>query len=149
MTDMWGDLVWAALADLKTRLILVLPGILAMLTLAVVGLVGAWIAARVTRRIAQAVAFDRRAESWGIVAQLNRAGVQKPPSQVLGLIVFWSILVLFLSMAIDALAIPGTGRITEIFKCPLSPAHFIFYVNSLQPAQEQVKPGTKVLNTLQ
>ena len=23
MTDMWGDLVWAALADLKTRLIIV------------------------------------------------------------------------------------------------------------------------------
>jgi hypothetical protein len=41
MTDMWGDLVWAALADLQTRLLLVLPGILAMLTLAVVGLVGA------------------------------------------------------------------------------------------------------------
>jgi len=57
MTDMWGDLVWAALADLKTRLVLVMPGILAMLTLAVVGLAGAWIAARVTRRVAQAVAF--------------------------------------------------------------------------------------------
>jgi hypothetical protein len=113
MTDIWGDLVWAALADLKTRLVLVLPGILAMLTLAVVGLAGAWIAARVTRRLAQAVAFDRRAESWGIVSQLSRAGVRRPPSQVLGLVVFWSILVLFLSMAIDALAIPGTGRLTE------------------------------------
>src|SRR6266404_3924233 len=113
MTDMWGDLVWAALADLKMRLLLVLPGVLAMLTLAVVGLTGAWIAARVTRRVAQAVAFDRRAESWGIVSQLGRAGVRRPPSQVLGLVVFWSILVLFLSMAIDALAIPGTGRLTE------------------------------------
>jgi len=113
MTDIWGDLVWAALADLKTRLVLVLPGVLAMLTLAVVGLAGAWIAARVTRRLAQAVAFDRRAESWGIVSQLSRAGVRRPPSQVLGLVVFWSILVLFLSMAIDALAIPGTGRLTE------------------------------------
>jgi hypothetical protein len=113
MTDMWSDLVWAAFADLKTRLVLVLPGILAMLTLAVVGLVGAWVASRVTRRLAQAMAFDRRAESWGIVAQLNRAGVRRPPSQVLGLVVVWSILVLFLSMAIDALAIPGTGRLTE------------------------------------
>ena len=56
MTDMWGDLVWAALADLKTRLMLVLPGILAMLTLAAVGLAGAWVSARVARRLAQAVA---------------------------------------------------------------------------------------------
>ncbi len=113
MTDMWGDLVWAALADLKTRLMLVLPGILAMLTLAAVGLAGAWVSARVARRLAQAVAFDRRAEAWGIVAALNRAGVRKPPSQVLGLVVFWSVLVLFLPVAIDALAIPGTGRLTE------------------------------------
>ncbi len=113
MTDMWSDLVWAALADLKTRLMLVLPGILAMLTLAAVGLAGAWISARVARRLAQAVAFDRRADAWGIVAALNRAGVRKPPSQVLGLIVFWSVLVLFLPVAIDALAIPGTGRLTE------------------------------------
>ena len=113
MTDMWGDLVWAALADLKTRLVLVMPGILAMLTLAVVGLAGAWIAARVTRRVAQTVAFDRRAESWGLVTQLGRAGVRRTPSQVFGLVVFWSIFVLFVTLAIDALAIPGTGRVTD------------------------------------
>jgi hypothetical protein len=92
---------------------LVLPGILAMLTLTAVGLAAAWIGARVIRRLAQAVAFDRRAETWGIVAALHRAGVRRPPSQVLGLIVFWSVLVLFLPVAIDALAIPGTGRLTE------------------------------------
>lgn len=113
MTDMWGDLVWAALADLKTRLMLVLPGILAMITLAVVGLALAWFSARVTRRVAQALSFDRRAETWGIVAALSRAGVAKSPSQVLGLIVFWSVLILFLPVAIDALAIPGSGRLTE------------------------------------
>src|SRR5258706_15159941 len=84
MTDMWGDLVWAALADLKTRLVLVMPGILAMLTLAVVGLVGARIAARVTRRVAQAVAFDRRGGSWGIVPPLSRAGVRRAPSHGVG-----------------------------------------------------------------
>ena len=75
MTDMWGDLVWTALADLKTRLLLVLPGILAMLTLTAVGLAAAWLGARVIRRLSQAVAFDRRAETWGIVAALHRAGV--------------------------------------------------------------------------
>jgi len=38
MTDMWGDLVWAALRNLGERLSLVLPGILAMLTLTAIGL---------------------------------------------------------------------------------------------------------------
>src|SRR4029453_1260298 len=102
MTDMWGDLVWAALADLKMRLMLVLPGILAMLTLTAVGLAAAWIGARVVRRVAQAVSFDRRAEAWGIVAAPHRGGVRKPPAPVPGP-----------PGAIDALAIPGSGRLTE------------------------------------
>src|SRR4026207_1438727 len=46
MTDMWGDLVWAALADLKTRLMLVLPGILAMLTPTAAGFAGARVRGR-------------------------------------------------------------------------------------------------------
>ena len=55
MTDMWGDLVWAALRNLGDRLSLVLPGILAMLTLTAIGLALAWIIARVVRRVAQAL----------------------------------------------------------------------------------------------
>jgi len=113
MTDVWRELVWAALRDLATRLLLVLPGVLAMLTLAAGGLVGAWVVARLLRRLARAVAFDRRAETWGLVASLGRAGIHRPPSQVLGVTVFWGIFILFLSLAVDALAIPGTGRVTD------------------------------------
>ncbi|HEV8441043.1 MAG TPA: hypothetical protein VGT40_23390 [Methylomirabilota bacterium] len=113
MTNVWSDLVWAALRDLGVRLALVLPAILAMLTLAAVGLIGAWIVARILRRLARAVAFDRRAETWGLAAALGRAGIHRPPSYVLGITVFWGIFILFLSLAIDALAIPGTGRVTD------------------------------------
>ena len=38
MADSWGDLVWAALSNLGDRLSVVLPGILAMLTLIALGL---------------------------------------------------------------------------------------------------------------
>jgi hypothetical protein len=113
MTDVWSDLVVAALRDLGTRLVLVLPGILAMLTLAIVGLLGAWIVARLLRRLVRAVSFDRRAETWGLVAALRRAGVHRAPSNVLTVTVFWGLFVVFLSLALDALAIPGTGRVTD------------------------------------
>ena len=111
--DMWGDLVWRALYDVGARLALVLPAVLALITLGAVGLVGAWVLARVTRRLAQVVSFDRRAETWGLIAALERAGIRRAPSQALGVIVFWSIFILFLTVAIDALAIPGTGRVTD------------------------------------
>ena len=113
MTDTWSSLVWAALGELATRLAFLLPGILAMITLALVGLALAWVTARLIRRIAQAAAFDRRADRWGFAGALGRAGVRRTPSEALGVIIFWSIFILFLTVAIDALAIPGTGRVTD------------------------------------
>src|SRR5262245_41654810 len=110
MTDMWGDLVWSALRNLGDRLNLVLPGILAMLTLAAIGRAVAGVMPRAVRRGAQALTFDRRAEAWGLVAALARAGIRRPPSHAAAAIVFWSIFILFLTVAVDALAIPGTGR---------------------------------------
>ncbi|HEY4912183.1 MAG TPA: hypothetical protein VIJ73_21910, partial [Methylomirabilota bacterium] len=91
MTDAWGDLVWAAISNLNARLALVMPGILAMLTLAAVGLAGGWITARIVRRLARALAIDRRADEWGVTMALGRSGLRRAPSEVIGLVVFWSI----------------------------------------------------------
>jgi hypothetical protein len=113
MTDVWSDLVWKALNDVNARLILVLPGILAMATLVAVGLAGGWLAGRVARRLARAVALDRRAETWGLCRALARSGIRRTPSEVIGLFVFWSIFVVFVTLAVDALAIPGTSRVTD------------------------------------
>lgn len=113
MTDMWSDLVWGALADLNTRLAAVLPSLLALATLIVVGLVLAWLAAKLLVRLARAGQLDRRAEGWGLAGALRRAGVMQPPSEVLGRSVFWGIFALFAMMGVDALRIPGTWRITD------------------------------------
>ncbi len=113
MAETWSDLVWAALQDLNHRLVAVLPSILAMLTLAAVGLVAAWVAALLLRRLARAVAFDQRAETWGLVSAMTRAGLRRSPSQLLAMMVFWAIFVLSLTLAVDALAIPGMGRVTD------------------------------------
>jgi len=113
MAEMWSGLVWAALRDLNTRLVAVLPSILAMLTLAAVGLVAAWVAALLLKRLARAVAFDQRAETWGLLSPITRAGLRRSPSQLLSVTVFWAIFVLFLTLAVDALAIPGSGRVTD------------------------------------
>src|SRR5262249_52059797 len=102
-----------ALRNLGDRLSVVLPGILAMLTLIALGLAVAWIVARVVRRVAQALTLDRRAETWGLVAALGRAGIRRPPSHAIAAVVVCGIFVLFLTVAIDALAIPGTGRVTD------------------------------------
>lgn len=114
MTDMWGDLVWGALADLKTRLAAALPSVLALLTLVIGGLMLAWLSGKLLARLAHATDFDSRAERWGLAGALRRAGVMRPPSAALERSVFWAIFALFAVLGVDALRIPGTWRITDL-----------------------------------
>lgn len=114
MTETWGDLVWAALGNLQLRLIAILPAVLAMLTFVAAGIGLAWGARALLLRLARAARLDTRAETWGLAAALRRGGVRRPLSQALGLLVFWGIFALFATLAIDAVAGAGTGRITEL-----------------------------------
>src|SRR6266849_3407304 len=64
-------------------------------------------------RLALALAIDRRADEWGVTMALGRSGLRRAPSEVIGLVVFWSIFIVFVTLGVEALAIPGTGRVTD------------------------------------
>jgi len=113
MTDMWSDLVWTAIHNVTLRFVLILPGILAMVTLALAGLAVGWAMGRLARRVARTLAFDRRADAWGLSRAMGRSGIRRTPSEVFGLSVSWSIFVVCMALVVDALAIPGTGRVTD------------------------------------
>jgi len=44
---------------------------------------------------------------WGITASLGRTGVRRPPSELVGEVVFWVIFLIGLLMAIEALEVPA------------------------------------------
>lgn len=114
MTEFWKELVWTAIRGMGDKLASVLPGVLAMLTLLALGVLLGWVARRILTRLARALAFDRRGEAWGLTGAMARARIVRAPSEVLGLVVFWGVFVIFASMGIDALlpAAPGaTGAI--------------------------------------
>ena len=83
MAEMWTNVVWAVLRDLGARTMAILPAVLAMLTLAVAGVVVGWIASRIILRLARTVMFDARAERWGLAAAIARAGIRRPPSAMM------------------------------------------------------------------
>ena len=114
MTDFWRDLVLTAMHNMSVTLGTVLPSILAMLTLVVLGALLGWIAGTLVARLAQALDLDLRSRTWGITSALARAGIYRPPSQVLRLIAFWGLFVIFATMGIDALAIPGAPGATSM-----------------------------------
>ena len=114
MADFWRDLVLTAMRNMSVTLGTVLPSILAMLTLVILGAVLGWVAGTLIARLAQALDLDQRSRTWGVTSAFARAGIYRPPSQVLRLIAFWGIFVIFATMGIDALAIPGAPGATSM-----------------------------------
>src|SRR2546430_13088930 len=114
MTAFWRDLVVTAMRSMTATLGAVMPSILAMLTLVALGALLGWIAAVLIKRLAHATDFDQRARTGGLTSALARAGVYRPPSQALKLVVFWGIFMIFATMGIDALAIPGAAGATSM-----------------------------------
>lgn len=114
MADFWRDLVLTAMHNMSVTLGTVLPSILAMLTLVILGALLGWIAGTLVTRLAHALDLDRRSRTWGITSALARASIYRPPSQVLRLVAFWGIFVIFATMGLDALAIPGAPGATSM-----------------------------------
>jgi hypothetical protein len=114
MTDRWPDSLLRPLGAIGDGLSRVLPAMLTLVALLAVGLVLAWAVSRVTVRLARAFDLDRRAEGYGVGLPPRREGLPRRPSEMLGLAVFWGFLLLFAALAVDAMAVPGTGRLTAL-----------------------------------
>jgi hypothetical protein len=118
MTDFWTDLVVTTIRGMTARIAAVLPSLLAMFTLLVLGAILAIVARAVLTRLARAVDFDRRTQAWGLSQALTRAGILRTPAQVVGLVAFWGVFVIFATMGIDALGLPGspgaTGTVIQL-----------------------------------
>jgi hypothetical protein len=103
------------------RLLAILTGLCLMLVLVAVGLMVGWLARRAIIRLAQAVDFDRHTERLGFTMSLNRAGILRTPSDVLGTVCFWAIFIFFASLGIDSLGFPGAEGATAFLLAFLPP----------------------------
>jgi hypothetical protein len=131
MGSRWGEGVWTSLVALGDRLAVLLPALLVTLTLIVLGLVAGIILRALVSRIARAVGFDRHMERWGVGASLRGAGVLRAPSDVLGLVFFWTTFVIFASLGIDSLGLGGATAFLLDFVPPLFAAVLILIVGWL------------------
>jgi hypothetical protein len=107
MGDHWPSDVWSGLLQVRERLVAVIPGLLVLLTLLLVGFLLAWLSRVVVSRVGRAIGVDRLFERWGVAPSLRRSGILRLPSDVLGLVCFWAIFIVFASVGIDGLALPG------------------------------------------
>lgn len=109
MQQTWSEILVASFRDVVQRLALAAPRLLAMLTLVLVGWVLAAIARRLVARLLRAADFDGRCARWGLTAAMRRGGLGRPPSELVGRLVFWLVFLVGLLMGVEALEMPGTA----------------------------------------
>ena len=121
MDDRLGHGLWAALIAVGDRLAAVAPGLVVLVILVALGALLGWVARTIVTRLARAVGIDRHMDRWGVAASLRRSGIRRTPADVLGAVTFWAIFVLFASVGIDSLALPGAPGATALLVAFLPP----------------------------
>lgn len=76
------------------------------------GLVGAWVARRVTRWLVRRVGLEALGERAGVSKILYAIGIKEGLAVFLGQVVFWATLVLTLSAVADLLGLPGLAALS-------------------------------------
>lgn len=114
MRNDWSEGVWSALVETRERLAAILPGFFVLFTLLILGLAFGWLVRMALTRGAQAIGFDRLMERWGVAPSVRRSGLLRAPSEILGLVAFWAVFILFASAGVDALTPTRAGSATAV-----------------------------------
>jgi hypothetical protein len=131
MNSRWGEGVWTALVALVDRLAAIGPALLVMLTLIALGLLVGGLFRILVSRLLHTIGFDRHMERWGMASSLRGAGVLRSPSDVVGMLFFWTTFVIFASLGVDSLGFGGASTFLLAFLRPLFAAVLILVVGWL------------------
>jgi small-conductance mechanosensitive channel len=83
-----------------------IPQLIGALIILIVGYIVAKVLQAVVGRVLQGIGFDRWMERGGIKQFFDRAETNQTPASILGVLVFWFVFIIAITMAADALGIP-------------------------------------------
>jgi len=100
-----------ALNDAVKLILTFIPRLVGFLVILIVGLIIAWAISKALTFLLRKIGFDRMANRIGLTRLEQRMNIQLDPAGVLGKIVYWFILLIFLIPAADALGVPAVSNI--------------------------------------
>jgi len=92
-----------------------LPRLLSSLVLVLCGLVAAWLLKTLCIWVIRSLQADSLAEKVGLAPALRKLGVKDPLSRLTGRVIYWLVLVSFLIIALNALAVPTVEDLLSRF----------------------------------
>src|SRR5436305_580090 len=107
----WGDAVLTSLANALNLVFTFIPKLLGFLVILIVGLIVASLVSKLVTSLLRRLGFDNLANRIGLTRLQQRMNVTLDPAGVLGKIVYWFILLIFLIPATDSLGLPAVSNI--------------------------------------
>ena len=92
-----------------------LPNLLTMVVVIVLGIVLGGLVRILLHRALQAIAFDRVSERMGLTSLIARGGMQRSPSETLGILAGWVVILVFLMAGLGALDLPASRALVADF----------------------------------
>jgi small-conductance mechanosensitive channel len=99
------------LQDALNAFLTFIPQLVGAIVILIVGYLVAKILQRVVGRVLEAIGFDRWMEQGGMKQFLDRAQTNQTPHSILGLLVFWFVFIIAITMATDALGISQVSAV--------------------------------------
>lgn len=99
----WGQVFVNSFQDAFRQILELAPNVLASLVVMVVGYVVAKLVGRLATTISEAVGLQTGAERSGLAVSMRQVGIQKSVSAIVGQIMFWLTLCIFLTAAFNIL----------------------------------------------
>lgn len=107
----WGTSIFNALSNAVNLILTFIPRLIGFLVILIVGLIIAAVVSKALTFLLRKVGFDRLSDRIGLTRFDQRMGVHLDAAGVLGKVVYWFILLIFLVPAADALGLPSVSNI--------------------------------------
>src|SRR5437588_11048279 len=111
MIQDWGTSLFTALANAVNLILTFIPRLIGFLIILIVGLIIAALVEKAVTFLLRKVGFDNMAARIGLTRFEQRMGVKMDAAGILGKIVYWFIVLIFLVPAADALGVPAVSNV--------------------------------------
>lgn len=111
----WSEQVSQSLVALWTKVMGFIPNLVGMLLILIIGLIISKLLQRAAVVVLRRVHFDKAGEKTGLTETFTKVGFLRTPSEIVGLLVFWLVMLTFFISAADALGLDNVSRTIDAF----------------------------------
>lgn len=113
MKNLVDTIITEPLRDFFHQLIGFLPNLLSSIIIFIIGFAAGWVFKKILIKTLNVMNIDRFSEKVGITQGFEKIGVRATPTVIIGRIVYWLVVIIFIIIALHALKVPA---ILELLK---------------------------------